>query len=138
MDESEKENLFSNLKATLLSIVEDKRKNPKNLKALNKFKARINIGYQVEQDEYFWCNLIAENGNYAFSRGKLDEYDLLLKVAPEDSMAMHSGQVSSLHMLTKKNMFGYKKLRTEKGSDGKRHIGILLKLTKVLVLDKIK
>lgn len=138
MEESEKENLFSNLKLTLESIIEDKRKNPKNLKALNKFKARINIGYQVGQDEYFWCNIIAENGNYTFSRGKLDEYDLVMKVAPEDSMAMHSRQASSLHMLTKKNRFGYKKLRTEKGSDGKRHLGILLKLTKVLVLDKIK
>jgi hypothetical protein len=63
---------------------------------------------------------------------------LLLRVAPEDSMLMHSGENSSIHMMTKKNRFGYKKLRTEKGSDGKRHIGILLKINKVLVLDKIK
>lgn len=82
--------------------------------------------------------MIAENGNYTFSRGKLDEYDLVMKVAPEDSMNMNSGEYSSFHMMTKKNRFGYRKLRTEKGSDGKRHIGILLKLTKVLVLDKIK
>ncbi|MFX1589168.1 MAG: hypothetical protein ACFFC1_13525 [Promethearchaeota archaeon] len=135
MEEYQKENLFLNLKTTLNSIVEDKRKNPKNTKAMDEFKARINIGYQVGQDEYFWCNMIAENGNYTFSRGKLDEYDLALKATPEDSMAMHSGQASSLHMLTRKNEFGYRKLRTEKGSDGKRHLGILLKLSKVLVLD---
>ena len=53
-------------------------------------------------------------------------------------MLMFSGEYSSVHMMTKKNRFGYKKLRTEKGSDGKRHIGILLKINKVLVLDKIK
>jgi len=38
MEESEKEALFSNLKNILESIIEDKRKNPKNLKVLNKYK----------------------------------------------------------------------------------------------------
>ena len=46
MEESEKEALFSNLKGVLDSIIKDKRKNPKNLKNLEKFKARINLGYQ--------------------------------------------------------------------------------------------
>ena len=68
----------------------------------------------------------------------MDDYDLVLKVTPEDAMNYHSGNYSTLHMMTKKNEFGYTKLRTEKGSDGKRHIGILLKFPKVFVLDKIK
>ncbi len=138
MEESEKEALFSNLKGVLYSIIEDKRKNPKNLKTLNKYKARMNIGYQIEKNDYFWLNLIAENGNYVLSRGKLDDYDLLLRITPEDAFYYHSGQVSTIHVMTKKNQFGYKKLRTEKGSDGKRHIGILLKFPKIFVLDKIK
>ena len=138
MEESEKEALFSNLKGVLESIIEDKRKNPKNLKILKKYKARMNVGYQIGEDSYFWCNLIAENGNYNLSRGKLDDYDLVLKVTPEDAMNYHSGAISTLHMMIKKNEFGFKKLRTEKGSDGKRHIGILLKFPKIFVLDKIK
>ena len=138
MEESEKEAFFSNFKGVLDSIIEDKRKNPKNLKKLNKFKARINIGYQIEEDYYLWLNLIAENGNYTLSRGKLDDYDLVLKLTPEDHMFMANRTYSTLNMMTKKNEFGYKKLRTEKGSDGKRHLGIQLKLPKVLVLDKVK
>ena len=138
MEESEKETLFSNLNAVGMSIIADKQKNPKKLKALNKFKARINLGYQIGKDDYLWCNLIAENGNYTLSRGKLDDYDLVLKLTPEDALYWHSGEYSSFHMMTKKNEFGFKKLRTEKGSDGKRHLGILLGLSKVLVLDKKK
>lgn len=138
MKESEKENLFSNLKNILESIIKDKRKNPKNLKVLNKFKASINLGYQMDKDFYFWCNLIAENGNYTISRGKLDDYDLILKHTPEDALNYHSGNYSTLHMLIKKNEFGFKKLRFEKGSTGNRSIGILLKLPKVFILDKIK
>jgi hypothetical protein len=38
----------------------------------------------------------------------------------------------------KKNKFGFKKLRFEKGSSGKRNLGLLLKLPKILVLDKLK
>ena len=120
------------------SIIEDKRKNPKLLKTLNRFKARLNLGYQIDKEFYFWCNLIAENGNYKLSRGKLEEYDLVLKMTPEDALFYHSGQNSILHMLTKKNSFGYKKLRFEKGSTGKRNLGTLLKLPKVFVLDKLK
>jgi len=138
MEESQKETLFSTLKDVFDSVVEDKRKNPKNLKTLNKFKAIINVGFQIEKDYYFWTNLMAENGNFTFSRDKSDDYDLALKAAPEDIMSFISGDYSTLHMLTKKNEFGYRKLRFEKGSDGKRHLGILLKLPKILVLDKIK
>ncbi len=138
MEEYEKENLYLNFKNVLESIIEDKRKNPKNLKILNKFKAIINLGYQMDKDFYFWCNLIAENGNYTLSRGKLDDYDVILRIAPEDALRYHSGEYSILHMMIKKNAWGFKKLRTEKGSDGKRHLGILMKFSKVFVLDKIK
>ncbi|GAH35191.1 unnamed protein product, partial [marine sediment metagenome] len=88
MEESEKEILFSNLKEVLFSVIENKRQNPKTLKKLNKFKGRINIGFQIEKDDYFWCALIGENGNFTFSRGKLDDYDLLIKVVPEDLLFM--------------------------------------------------
>ena len=138
MEEYEKENLFITLKGVLESIIEDKRKNPKNLKILNKFKARINLGYQITEDFYFWCNLIAKDGNYKLTRDELEEYDLVLKMTPEDALFYHSGENSILHMLTKKNSFGYKKLRFEKGSNGKRNLGILLKLPKIFVLDKLK
>lgn len=138
MEDYEKENLFINLKGVLDGVIEDKGKNPKLLKTLNKFKARLNLGYQIDNEFYFWCNLIAENGNYKLSRGELEEYDLVLKMTPEDALFYHSGENSILHMLTKKNSFGYKKLRIEKGSTGKRNLGILLKLPKVFVLDKLK
>ncbi len=138
MDKDEQDNLFTTLNSVLMSIIDDKRKNPKNSKALSKFKARINLGYQMEEDNYFWANLVAENGNYKLSRGKLDDYDIVLKLTPEDAMGFHSGELSTIQMVTKKNEFGYKKLRFEKGSTGKRNLGILLKFPKVFVLDKIK
>lgn len=134
MEESEKEILFSNLKEVLFSVIENKRQNPKTLKKLNKFKGRINIGFQIEKDDYFWCALIGENGNFTFSRGKLDDYDLLLKVTPEDLLFMVSGENSTLHMVIKKNEFGYRKFRPGKGSDNKRHLGIILKLRKIIVI----
>ena len=55
--------------------------------------------------------------------------------APEDLMFFCNGENSTLHMVLKKNRFGYKKLRFSKGSSGKRNLGILLKLSKILVLD---
>ena len=69
------------------------------------------------------------------NRGKLDEYDLELMSAPEDLMFFSNGENSTVHMILKKNRFGYKKLRFSKGSNGKHNLGILLKLSKILVLD---
>ena len=69
------------------------------------------------------------------NRGKLDEYDLELMSAPEDLMFISNGENSTVHMLLKKNRFGYKKLRFSKSSNGKRNLRILLKLSKILVLD---
>ena len=135
MEESEKENLFITFQQVIESIIKDKRKNPKNLKLLNNFKAKINLGLQIEEDFYFWVNLIANDGYFSLNRGKLDEYDLELMSAPEDLMFFSNGENSTIHMVLKKNRFGYKKLRFSKGSNGKRNLGILLKLSKILVLD---
>lgn len=138
MEEYEKENLFITFKGVIESIIEDKRKNPKNLKNLKKFKAKINLGLQIHEDYIFWTNLIADDGNYALSKGKLDDYDLEIIADPEDLMYFSSGEYSTLHMMFKKNKFGFKKLRYKKGNTGKGYLGILLKLPKILVLDKIK
>jgi hypothetical protein len=138
MEDSEKENLFITFKGVIESIISDKRKNPKNLKGLDSFQARLNLGLQVEEDFYLWVNLIAKNGNYIFERGKLEEYDLELRATPEDLMYFSNGENSTLNMMLNKNKFGTKKLRYDKSSDGKRNLGLLLKLPKILVLDEIK
>ncbi len=137
MEESEQENLYLTFKGVIESIILDKRKNPKNLKQLDSFQARLNLGLQVEDDFYLWVNLIAKNGNYNLERGKLEEYDLELKSTPEDLLYFSNGENSTLNMMLKKNKFGTKKLRFDKSSDGKRNFGLLLKLPKILVLDKI-
>lgn len=138
MDESEKNNLFITFQGVIESIIDDKRKFPKNLKTLDSLNARINLGLHIEEDYIFWVHLIAENGNYSLGRDKLEEYDLEVISTPEDMMYFSNGENSTLHMILKKNRFGFRKLRFDKGSDGKRNLGLLLKLPKVLVLDKIK
>ncbi|MFX0180468.1 MAG: hypothetical protein ACFE78_09765 [Candidatus Hodarchaeota archaeon] len=138
MEEFEKENLFITFKGVIESIIEDKRKNPKNLKTLNKFEAKINLGLQIYEEYIFWINLIANDGNYALGKGKLDEYDLEIIADPEDLMYFSSREYSTLHMMLKKNKFGFRKLRYKKGNTGKGYLGILLKLPKILVLDKLK
>ena len=138
MEESEKENLFVTFKGVIESIILDKRRNPKNNKILDTFQAKLNMGLHTEEDFYLWVNLIAENGKYTLGKGKLEEYDLEIIATPEDLMGFSSGENSTLHMMLKKNKYGSKKLRYDKSSNGKRNFGILLKLPKVLVLDKIK
>ena len=138
MEDSEKENLFITFKGVIESIILDKRKNPKNLKRLDSFQARLNLALQVEEDFYLWVNLIAKNGKYNLERGKLEEYDLELMATPEDLMYFSNGENSTLNMMLKKNKFSSKKLRYDKSSYGKRNLGLLLKLPKILVLDEIK
>jgi len=138
MEDSEKENLFITFKGVIESIIDDKRKNPKNEKLLNEFQARINLGLQIEADYIFWLNLVASDGKYSLSRDKLDDYDLELISTPEDLMYFSNGQNSTLNMMLKKNSFGKTKLQFSKGSSGKRNLGLLLKLPKILVLEKIK
>ena len=65
----------------------------------------------------------------------MDEFDLELRASPEDLVFFINGENSFLNMVLKKNRFGYKKLRFLKESTGKRNLGILLKLSKILVLD---
>ena len=138
MEESEKDNLFITFKGVIESIIDDKRKNPKNLGMIDNFEGKINLGLHVEEDFIFWLNLVAKGGSYTLNRGKLDEYDLEIVSAPEDMMYFSNGQYSTLHMMLKKNRFGNRKLQFSKGSNGKRNLGLLLKLPKILVLDKIE
>ena len=77
----------------------------------------------------------AFKGNYEVKRGKLDQYDLEILATPEDLLFFSSGENSILNMMMKKNIFGYRKLRFSKGSNGKRNLGKLLKLSKIIVLD---
>lgn len=135
MKEVEKENLFLTFKQTIDSIILDKQKNPKNENLLNSFNAKINIGLHVEEDIFLWLNLSAFEGNYDVKRGKLDQYDLEIFATPEDLIFFSSGENSILNMMMKKNIFGHRKLRFSKGSEGKRNLGKLLKLSKIIVLD---
>jgi len=135
MKEEEKENLFITFQQTIDSIIIDKQKNAKNEKLLNSFNAKINIGLEVEENSYLWVNLLAKEGNYSLNRGRLEEFDLELMACPEDLLFFSNGENSTLNMMLKKNSFGQRKLRFSKGSNGKRNLGILLKLSKILVLD---
>jgi len=137
MKDEEGEVLFYTFKQTIDDIIIDKKKNPKNIKKINKFKARINIGLHVEKDFYLWVNLIAENGNFELGKGQLDEFDLELISDPFDMMYFCSGDNSVVNMMLKKNQFGNRKLKFKGGTTG-RNLGLLLKLPKILVLDKKK
>jgi len=138
MDEQAKQNLYLTFKNVVDSIIEDKKKNPKNIKHLNKFEAKINLALQMEKDYYYWMNLKAKDGNFFLERGKIeDDYDLTLFMTPEDMLYFCNGEYSTLHLIRKKNMFGYRKLRIKKGTTG-HNLAILLKLPTILQLDKIK
>ncbi len=135
MDESAQETLFMTFKSVIEDVIADKRKNPKNSKTLDEFEARINMGLHVEEDFILWMNLIAKDGVYALSKGTLDEYDLEIISDPEDLMYFTNGEYSTMKMMTGKNRFGKRKLRYKGGTTG-RNMGKLLKLPKILVLDK--
>ena len=89
----------------------------------------------MEEEFILWVNLIAEDGKYSLNKGKLDEHDLELISDPEDMMYFVNGEYSTLKMMSTKNRFGKRRLRYKGGTTG-RNIGKLLKLPKVLVLDK--
>lgn len=135
MKEEEKDNLFITFQQTIDSIITDKKRNPKNDKMLKKFNAKVNLGLQIDEEDYLWLNLLAEDGNYSLNRGLLEDFDLVLKASPEDLLFFSNGENSIMNMMMKKNEFGKRKLRFSKSSEGKRNIGILLKLSKILVLD---
>jgi len=138
MEQVEQDNLFITFKGVIESINMDKRKNPKNIELINNFKVKLNIGLQITNDFYLWVNVIADNGVYTINRARSDDFDLEIMASPEDLLYFSNGEYSILHMILKKNKFGYKKLRFNKSSEGKRNLGILLKLPKILVLDKLK
>jgi hypothetical protein len=135
LDESAQETLFLTFKAVIEDVIADKRKNPKNTKTLAEFQARINIGLHVVEEFILWVNLVADNGKYSLNRGTLEEFDLELIADPEDLMYFTNGQYSTLKMMTSKNRFGKRRLRYKGGTTG-RNMGKLLKLPKILVLDK--
>lgn len=134
MQENEKQNLYETFNAVIESIIKEKKEMEKYDNLLNNFDAKINMGLQIEEDYYFWVNLIGKDGNFELSRGKLDEYDLEIKAAPEDLMYFSNGENSILHMIFKKNQFGERKLQFSKGTTG-YNLGLLIKLPKILVLD---
>jgi len=127
--------IFITFQQTIEAVIKEKKENPKNGKLLNKYNAKVIIGLQIEEDYYFWVNLVANEGNYSLGKGKLDEFDLELRASPEDLVFFVNGENSVINMVLKKNRFGYKKLRFSKGSTGKRNLGMLLKLSNILVLD---
>ncbi|MHA2395134.1 MAG: hypothetical protein ACXAC0_00375 [Candidatus Thorarchaeota archaeon] len=131
MDDTQKETLFLTMKAVIDGIIAEKRENPKHTKRLDSFEGRFNIGLHVEEDEIMWINLVAKDGEYTVSRDALEERDLELISDPEDLMFFCNGQYSVIHMMTKKNRFGNRKLQFKGRAYGK-----LLALPKILVLDK--
>ncbi len=134
MEESDKKNLFITFSGVINALIEDKRKNPKNAKLLNSFEGVVNLGLQVEEDYYFWLNLTAKDGDYKIDRSRLENFDLELMADPGDLLYFSNGTNSTVHMVIKKNRFGKRKLRIKKGG---RNLGKLLKISKILVLDKI-
>lgn len=134
MDVAAQETLYFTFKSVIEDVITDKRKNPKNTRTLDEYRARINIGLHVEEEFIMWVNLVAESGKYALNRGKLDDYDLELISDPEDMMYFTNRKYSTLKMMFTKNRFGERKLLFRGGTTG-RNYGKLLKLPKVLVLD---
>ena len=136
MLEYEKDNLFATFEAVVGGIMAEKLQDPKNQKNLKKFKAKINLGLEISEDFVYWVNLCAEDGVFQLGRGALnDDFDLILLSAPEDLLFFCNGENGVVHMMTKKNRFGRRKLRFSKGTTG-WNIGKLLTLSKILVLDK--
>jgi len=138
MDEQSRQNLYQTFQNVIQSIIEEKKKDPKKLKEISKFEAKINFGLQIEKDFYFWMNLIAKDGRVRLSRGKIEgEHDLTLLADPEDLLFFCNGEYSTLSMVRKMNRFGYKKLRIKKGTTG-HNLSMLLKLPTILQIDKLK
>ncbi|MFQ5833904.1 MAG: hypothetical protein ACE5H4_14455 [Candidatus Thorarchaeota archaeon] len=135
MDEAAQETLFLTFRAVVKDVIADKRKNPRNTKTLNEFQARINIGLHAEEEFVLWVNLVSGGGEYKLNKGKLDAYDLELIADPEDLMYFTNGKYSTLKMMTTRNRYGKRRLRYRGGTSG-RNLGKLLKLPRILVLDK--
>ncbi len=132
VEEEEKMNLFETFKSVVESAIEERKKVEKWAKKIYKNQLRAQITLQIGEDEYLPLKLILENGNLTFELGNLENYDIELIAEPEDLMWFSNKKYSTLTMLTKKNRYGYKKLRVKKGG---RNIKKLLFLSKLLVFD---
>ena len=138
MKEDQKNTVLSLFIRSLSAIIERRSKNPKNRKKLNNFNARINFGLQIEKEDYIWFKFISNHGKVEINKGRLeDEYDLEILSVPEDLMFFTNGENSLLHMLFKKNKFGKRKLRINKGTTG-RNLKKIIKLPSILSLENGK
>ncbi|MHA1700614.1 MAG: hypothetical protein ACTSWN_17385 [Promethearchaeota archaeon] len=136
MKEIQKNNLLSLFIRGVEAIIEEKRRNPKSLKKLNKFNAKINFGLEIEKDKYIWFNFVSDNGNTQINKGRLeDDFDLEIMSAPEDFMFFVNGEYSLFHMLFRKNKYKKRKLCFRKGTTG-RNLRKLIKLPSIFIMDK--
>ena len=53
MDETAKENLFNTFKAVIDSVITDKKENPKNLKLINNFNAKVILDFMSRKTRFF-------------------------------------------------------------------------------------
>lgn len=138
MKEAQKNTVLSLFIRSIEAIIEGKRKNPKFIKKMNKLNVKINFGLEIDKDEYIWFHFILKNGNLEIDQGKMEEnYDLAITSVPEDLMFFTNGENSLFHMLFKKNKYGKRKLKIEKGPTG-RNLKKLVKLPAILSLDNGK
>lgn len=129
MNDEERNNLFETFEAVILSAINEKMGIPKWKKKLEKADIKANITLQVGKEEYFQTYLIIDHGKAEFKKGHLDQFDIELIAAPEDMMWFSNKTYSTVKMVTKKNEWGYTKLRAKKGM---RNIGKLLFISGVL------
>jgi hypothetical protein len=131
MEKADQERFFETFQSIIDSVVAEKRQIEKWVKKLNTFNAVVQFKLRIDQDTYFFCHLIAKDGNYELKQGPVELYDLELGATPEDLMYFTNKSFSTMDMLFKKNKFGEKRLQVKKGG---RNIGKLLALSKLLVL----
>ena len=138
MKEAQKNAVLSLFMRSIGAIIEDKRKDPKFIKKLNKLNVKVNFGLQIEKNEHIWFNFISDKGNVEINKERLeDNYDLAIKSVPEDLMFFTNGENSLFHMLFTKNKYGMRKLKIEKGTTG-RNLKKLLIIPAILSLDNEK
>ncbi len=132
METADQERFFETFKSIIDSVVAEKRQNPKWTKKLNSFNAVVQFKLRIDEHTYFFCHLIAKDGNYDLKTGPIDVYDLELGATPEDLMFFTNTSYTTMDMLFKKNKYGEKRLQVKKGG---RNITKLLALSKLLVLE---
>lgn len=132
MDKADEERFFETFKSIIDSVVAEKRQTQKWQKKLNSFKATVQFKLRIDKESYFFCHLLANGGNYEMKPGPAEHFDLELAATPEDLMNFTNRTYSTTAMLLKENVYGEKRLQIKKGG---KHIGKLLSLSELLVLD---